>query len=160
MHLVLITITITYVEKSNQYLSILVFAKYSLSDSFIIAQVLSAIYIISMMILIYMSQREHLIQAWRGNKSFIPKKCLDMESGEMIVSVHYHQLQQWNTVTISNVYSLFITDTHSCQVFFLENLFNLLKKVVLVQKCFLLFPIMLSIRLKLQSFPWIYHHNL
>lgn len=94
MHLVLITITITYVEKSNQYLSILVFAKYSLSDSFIIAQVLSAIYIISMMILIYMSQREHLIQAWRGNKSFIPKKCLDMESGEMIVSVHYHQLQQ------------------------------------------------------------------
>lgn len=52
--------------------------------SFIIAQVLSAIYIISMMILIYMSQREHLIQAWRGNKSFIPKKCLDMESGEMI----------------------------------------------------------------------------
>lgn len=45
-------------------------------------------------------------------------------------------------------------------VFFLEKLFNLLKKVVLVQKCFLLFPIMLSIRLKLQSFPWIYHLNL
>lgn len=94
MHLVLITITITYVEKSNQYLCILIFAKYSLSDSFIIAQVLSAIYIISMMILIYMSQREHLIQAWRGNKSFIPKKCLDMESGEMIVSVHNHQLRE------------------------------------------------------------------
>lgn len=53
-----------------------------------------------------------------------------------------------------------ITDTHSCQVFFLEKLFNLLKRVVLVQKCFLLFPIMLSIRLKLQSFPWIYHLNL
>lgn len=52
--------------------------------SFIIAQVLSAIYVISMMVLIYISQREHLIQAWRGNKSFIPKKCLDMESGEMM----------------------------------------------------------------------------
>ncbi|XP_022320100.2 stimulated by retinoic acid gene 6 protein-like [Crassostrea virginica] len=52
--------------------------------SFIIAQVLSVIYVISMMFLIYKSQKQHLIDAWRGDKSFIPKKCLNMESGEII----------------------------------------------------------------------------
>lgn len=66
-----------------------------LSDSFIIAQVLSVIYVISMMFLIYKSQKQHLIDAWRGDKSFIPKKCLNMESGEIIASAFLVQSEHY-----------------------------------------------------------------
>ncbi|XP_056015617.1 stimulated by retinoic acid gene 6 protein-like isoform X2 [Ostrea edulis] len=52
--------------------------------SFIVAQALSVVYIVSMMVMIYFSQKQHLLQIWRGDKSFIPKKCLNMDCGEMM----------------------------------------------------------------------------
>ncbi|XP_061196646.1 stimulated by retinoic acid gene 6 protein-like [Saccostrea echinata] len=56
----------------------------SVSWSFIVAQVLSALYVISTMIMMYYSQRQHLLSVWRGDRSFIPKKCLEMDSRDMV----------------------------------------------------------------------------
>ncbi|XP_062591916.1 stimulated by retinoic acid gene 6 protein-like [Saccostrea cucullata] len=44
--------------------------------SLIIANILSAVYLIANMVLIYRSQRQHIIQIWRGDRSFIPQNCI------------------------------------------------------------------------------------
>uniref|UniRef100_A0A8W8JUS7 Uncharacterized protein n=1 Tax=Magallana gigas TaxID=29159 RepID=A0A8W8JUS7_MAGGI len=43
--------------------------------SLIVSNILSAVYLITNMILIYRSQRQHLMKRWRGDKSFIPTHC-------------------------------------------------------------------------------------
>ncbi|XP_062592120.1 stimulated by retinoic acid gene 6 protein-like isoform X2 [Saccostrea cucullata] len=52
--------------------------------SLIIANILSAVYLIANMILIYRSQRQHIIQIWRGDRSFIPKNCIQTH-GDMVM---------------------------------------------------------------------------
>ncbi|XP_061196647.1 stimulated by retinoic acid gene 6 protein-like [Saccostrea echinata] len=51
--------------------------------SLIIANVLSAVYLIANMVLIYRSQRQHIIQIWRGDRSFIPRNCIQTH-GDMV----------------------------------------------------------------------------
>lgn len=52
--------------------------------SLIIGNITSAIYLITNMVLIYRSQRQHLMRRWRGDKSFIPSQC-KLDHSEMLV---------------------------------------------------------------------------
>lgn len=52
--------------------------------SLIISNITSAVYLITNMILIYRSQRQHLMKRWRGDKSFIPSQC-KLDHSEMLV---------------------------------------------------------------------------
>lgn len=52
--------------------------------SWIIGNILSAVYLITNMVLIYRSQRDHLKRRWRGDKSFIPSQC-KLDHSEMLV---------------------------------------------------------------------------
>ncbi|XP_052713286.1 stimulated by retinoic acid gene 6 protein-like [Crassostrea angulata] len=52
--------------------------------SWMIGNILSAVYLITNMVLIYRSQRQHLMRRWRGDKSFIPSQC-KLDHSEMLV---------------------------------------------------------------------------
>ncbi|XP_061162573.1 stimulated by retinoic acid gene 6 protein-like [Saccostrea echinata] len=57
--------------------------------SLIIANVLSAVYLIANMVLIYRSQRQHIIQIWRGDRSFIPRNCIQTHGDMVMKSLMY-----------------------------------------------------------------------
>ncbi|XP_022336392.2 stimulated by retinoic acid gene 6 protein-like isoform X1 [Crassostrea virginica] len=52
--------------------------------SWMLSNLLSGVYLIVNMVLIYRSQREHLYQIWRGERSFIPSNCRQ-DHREMLV---------------------------------------------------------------------------
>lgn len=62
--------------------------------SWIIGNILSAIYLITNMVLIYRSQRHHLMRRWRGDKSFIPTQCRLDHSEKLVKNLMYagHQV--------------------------------------------------------------------
>ena len=53
--------------------------------SWMLSNLLSGVYLIVNMVLIYRSQREHLYQIWRGERSFIPSNCRQ-DHREMLVT--------------------------------------------------------------------------
>lgn len=55
-----------------------------LSVSFITSNIISAVYLIANMVLIYRSQKQHLERRWKGDKSFIPTQC-KLSPSEMLV---------------------------------------------------------------------------
>ncbi|XP_062592132.1 stimulated by retinoic acid gene 6 protein-like [Saccostrea cucullata] len=57
--------------------------------SLIITNILSAVYLIANMVLIYRSQRQHIIQIWRGDRSFIPKNCTQTHSDMLVKNLMY-----------------------------------------------------------------------
>ncbi|XP_056015640.1 stimulated by retinoic acid gene 6 protein-like isoform X2 [Ostrea edulis] len=57
--------------------------------SLIIANILSAVYLVANMIFIYRSQRQHIIQIWKGDRSFIPVNCTQSHSDMLVKNLMY-----------------------------------------------------------------------
>ncbi|XP_048779054.2 stimulated by retinoic acid gene 6 protein-like isoform X2 [Ostrea edulis] len=57
--------------------------------SFTIANILSAVYLVANMIFIYRSQRQHVIQMWKGDRSFIPVNCTQSHSDMLVKNLMY-----------------------------------------------------------------------
>ncbi|XP_052713944.1 stimulated by retinoic acid gene 6 protein-like [Crassostrea angulata] len=74
--------------KTNLYQHITVFLDV-INVSLIIGNILSAVYLITNMVLIYRSQRDHLVKRWRGDKSFIPTQCKLNHSEILVKSLMY-----------------------------------------------------------------------
>uniref|UniRef100_K1RC10 Uncharacterized protein n=1 Tax=Magallana gigas TaxID=29159 RepID=K1RC10_MAGGI len=68
---------------TNLYQHITIFVDV-IKVSLIIGNILSAVYLMTNMVLIYRSQRQHLMRRWRGDKSFIPSQC-KLDHSEMLV---------------------------------------------------------------------------
>ncbi|XP_052717757.1 stimulated by retinoic acid gene 6 protein-like isoform X2 [Crassostrea angulata] len=69
---------------TNLYQHITIFVDV-IKVSLIIGNILSAVYLMTNMVLIYRSQRQHLMRRWRGDKSFIPSQC-KLDHSEMLVT--------------------------------------------------------------------------
>ncbi|XP_062584139.1 stimulated by retinoic acid gene 6 protein-like [Saccostrea cucullata] len=60
-----------------------------ISVSLIFANMLSAVYLIANMVLIYQSQRQHIIQIWRGDRTFIPRNCTQTHTDMLVKNLMY-----------------------------------------------------------------------
>ena len=56
--------------------------------SLILSNILSGVYVVANMILIYRSQRQQLFQLWRGERSFIPPNCKQTHN-DLLVRVSF-----------------------------------------------------------------------
>nr|XP_022336397.1 stimulated by retinoic acid gene 6 protein-like isoform X2 [Crassostrea virginica] len=57
--------------------------------SLILSNILSGVYVVANMILIYRSQRQQLFQLWRGERSFIPPNCKQTHNDLLVKNLMY-----------------------------------------------------------------------
>ncbi|XP_078339036.1 stimulated by retinoic acid gene 6 protein-like [Crassostrea virginica] len=57
--------------------------------SLILSNIFSGVYVVANMILIYRTQRQHLFQIWRGERSFIPPNCKQTHNDLLVKNLMY-----------------------------------------------------------------------